>query len=150
MAIVITPESELGKELAKWNKPYVYSEYPRMLYMARRRPDGVVSVLEVDDKVFGGNPGTAEKFNATCQLIVKNDEELRNAMDRGWRMSMQEALERHEAKEKAIAEAAAVRAHEDQKMSEAAKAEAAAAEAATIEHVAEVPEKKRGRPRKTA
>ena len=146
----------MGKELAKWNKPYVYREFPRMLYMAQRRPDGVVSVGEAEDKLLRAGPGapeqpgSAELFNAKCQRIVYSEGELAEALERGWRPTPSEALDRFEAKEKFIADAAAHRAHEDRGMSEAARAEVAKVEAATAEHVAEVPEapRKRGRPSK--
>lgn len=73
MGVIITPESALGKELAKWNTPrnqFVrgsdgeilkeldgspvrgmncigYEEYPKMLYQARTLPNGQTSVGEV-------------------------------------------------------------------------------------------------------
>jgi len=153
--ILITPESELGKELAKHERPANYNpdapenQFPRMLYMANKRPDGVVSVNEISDAPFGGVTGASEGFNRTCQKIVKTEAECIKAMEQGWRKTQAEAIERHEAKSKSIADAAAHRAYEDRNMSEAAVAEAKAAEAETVEHVAEVP-RKRGRPRKVA
>ena len=150
MPILITPESELGKELAKWNKPYTYQPYPRMLYKAQRRPDGVPSVGEVDDKFFGGNPGGAEAFSATCQKTVEDEREETRAIEMGWRGHPKEAMEFFEEREKALGASAAHRAYEDRNMGEKAKAEAAAAEATTVEHVAEVPEKKTRRRRKRA
>jgi hypothetical protein len=155
MGMVISPESELGKELAKWNKPYVYNAFPRMMYKARRRPDGVVSVFEADDARLGGQigSGVAEAWTRGCQKTVNDEAEQRRARDEGWRETQDEALKHFHELEKFVADAAAHRAHEDRNMSEKAKAEAAAHEEETFGHVAEVPEKpkaKRGRPRKAS
>ena len=145
MAIVITPESELGKEMAKWNVKRPFAPFPRMLYRARRRPDGVVSVGESSDAVFGGNPGSAESWTNGCQLTVNDDVELSRAAEQGWRATPAEALAHFESRERGKAEVAALRNFEDRNMSDAAKAEIAAAEAASPEHVAEVPESRRRR-----
>lgn len=147
MGVVISPDSELGKELAKWNKPHdirdPHNHFPRMLYMAQTRPDGVSSVCETNDDVFAGKPGAAEAFNGRCQRIVQSEQEERIAEEQGWRHSPAEAMERHESKEKSIADAAAHRAYEDRNMSDAAKVEIAAAEAETAGHVPEVKQKRK-------
>lgn len=150
MAMVITPESEYGKELAKWNVKRPFTAFPRMLYMARRRPDGVPSTGEVDDKIFGNQPGAAETWSNGCYLVVEDEDQMREAMSRGWRQTPAEAMARFNEKEQALANLAAVRAYEDRNMSDAAKAEAAKLEASTEEHLPEIPEapKKRGRPAK--
>jgi hypothetical protein len=84
-------------------------------------------------------------------LIVRSEQEETASLERGWRRTAQEAKERFEGKEKHISDAAAHRAFEDRNMSEKARAEVAAVEAETVEHVAEVPIKRRpGRPRKAA
>ena len=156
MAMVISPESELGKEMAKWNKPYVYRPFPKMLYRAQRRPDGIVSVGESDDMLFSrgtvARPGAAEAFNNSCQKTVNSEDELRRELERGWRETPGEAMAFFESREKGVSTAAAHRAYEDRNMSDKAKAEASEADAATMEHVAEVPVKKRrrGRPAKRA
>ena len=152
MPVVISPESELGQELAKWNKPYHFEPFPMMLYRARKRPDGVVSVLETNDGVLGGQPGTAETFTTSCQLTVNDETELTRALEMGWCHSPTDAMDSFAEKEKFLSTAAAHRAHEDRNMGEGAKAEAAAADASTPEHIAEVPRKRarRGRPRKKA
>jgi hypothetical protein len=151
LSIIISPESELAKELARWNKPYDIHDpanrFPMMLYMARRRPDGVVSVCEVED--FPGRPGSAESFNSSCQMIVRSEQERVDALGRGWRETLDEAKARFEIKEQSIAQVAAQRAHEDRNMGELAKAEAKEADAATAEHVPEVPEKPRQRRKHT-
>ena len=157
---LISRNSEEGKELLKWDtprsqggmRPDRYEPFPKMLYLANKRPDGVVSVGEADDAIFGAKPGdsplgAAEQFNLRCQLVVKSEEEMRGALSRGWRNSPEEALARFEDKEKAIGRAAAERHASDAKMSEAAQAEAKKADAATMEHVPEIPEKRRGRRR---
>jgi len=145
MPMIVTPESALGQELAKWNKPYVFQPYPKMLYRAERRPDGVVSVVEHNDSLFGGNPGAAEQFSKRCQFIVKNEREEAEYLERGWRSTQAEALALFEAREMSRARSAAHRAYEDRNLSEAARAEMKEAEDATPEHVAEVPEKPRMR-----
>jgi hypothetical protein len=151
MPVLITAESQLGIEMAKWNVKRPFSPFPRMMYMAQARPDGIMSVGETLDSIFGGQPGSAEAFSTRCQMEVKDEDEMNRRLEQGWRCTPGEAKERLEAKEKAIADTAAHRAYEDRNMSEAARAEVAEAEAATEHHVAEVPEKRRpGRPRKVA
>lgn len=145
----------MGKELAKWQRPANYNpdapenQFPRMLYLAQKRPDGVVSVNETSDAPWNNITGSADQFNRTCQRIVKTEAECIRAMEQGWRKTQAEAMVRHESKEKHVADSAAHRAYEDRNMSDAAKAEVAQIEAETVEHVAEVP-RKRGRPRKVA
>lgn len=151
MGVVITPESELGKELAKWNVRRPFTPFPQMLYMAQKRPDGVMSVGEVHDGIFGGQPGSAEAFTSRCQCIVENEQERAVKLEQGWRPTPKEAYARLQAKDDAMSTAAAHRAYEDRNMSDAAKAEIAQAEAESEEQLAEVPEKRRpGRPRKIA
>lgn len=157
----ISPESELGKEMAKWEKPYRYEPFPKMLYRANRRPDGKPSVNESDDRLFGNQPGAAELFSNTCQMTVYSESELTKYLEMGWRDHPKTAMEFFEEKEKAVGNAAAHRAFEDRKLSEKAQAEIKAAEDATAEHVPEIPRQpvrraakvvpaKRGRPRKGA
>ncbi len=149
-------DSERGKEHAKWNKPYQFQGFPRAMYLAKRRPDGVPSVTEWDDRLFPSEsgqptPGAAEAFSRGCFAEAKSEDEMRKLLDQGWRKNPQEALQRFEEKERAIADAAANRAYHEQFMSEAAQREAAAADTggeSGIEHLGEVPEaplvKKRG------
>ena len=153
MAMVISPDSEKGKELAKWEQPnYRPHEhpFPKMLYQARRRPDGVPSVGEGDDRQCGGQPGSAETFNRTTQKIVGSDAEMSLELERGWRLTPQDALAFFEERAKALSTEAAHRHHDDRGMSELAKKEAAAADDETPEHMGEVPRKRvkpRGRPK---
>ena len=71
MPIVITPESEMGKELAKWNKPYHYEPFPQMLYRARKRPDGVVTLLDA----------TGEEYDKGCYRTVNDEHERQMALE---------------------------------------------------------------------
>ncbi len=124
-----------------------------MLYRARKRPDGVVSALETNDAVLGGNPGAAESFTTSCQMTVNDETELTRALEMGWCHSPTDAMDSFAEKEKFLSTAAAHRHHEDRNMGDLAKAEAAAADDLTPEHVAEVPRKRvkrRGRPRKAS
>lgn len=151
MAVVITPESPLGIELAKWNVKRPFSPFPRMLYKACKRPDGVMSIGETDDRLCGGQPGAAEAFTKGCQMTVGSEGEMSKFLELGWRPTPHEAVQRYEAKERHISDAAAHRAYEDRNLSDAARAEVAEYEASVEEHVAEIPEKRKvGRPRKTA
>ena len=152
MSIIITPDSELGKEMAKWDKPYVFQPFPKMLYKAQRRPDGVPSVGESRDDLFHDKPGGADAFSRTCQMTVNDERELTRYVEMGWRDHPAKALEFFEEKSQALGESAANRAYGDRNMSAKAQVEARAAEASTPEHVAEVPrtpvKKRRGRPPK--
>jgi hypothetical protein len=139
------------REMEKWEqRGYnpANHPYPKMLYRAQQRPDGAWSVGEALDRMISGQPGSAEQFSNSCQTIVKSEEEHRKAREQGWRDSSKEAMEYRELLDKSIADAAAYRHWQDRNLSEAAKAEAEEADAATMEHVAEVPAKRRGRPRK--
>ena len=148
MGVIYSPESEIVKERERWeqrNYDPRNHPFPKMLYMARQRPDGKVSTGETDDTQFRNVPGGAEQFTKTCQRIVRSEDELRHAKDEGWRESQAQALEHHEYLRKLVADAAAHRAYEDRNMSEAAKREIAAAAAETDGHLAEVKEAPRAR-----
>ena len=153
MAIVITAESEYGKELSRWNtpksqggmRPDGIDQYPKMLYKAQTLPNGKTSVGESNDYAFGGALGAAAHFNKTCQRIVKSEAEHSLASSEGWKDTPAEALEYVKRLEDFIAEAAAHRAFEERNMSPAALKEASEAEAETHRHLAEIPEKRRER-----
>lgn len=150
----VSTESDLGKELLKWERKPGYDPeqhpYPKMLYRAQHRPDGKRSVGEVLDSLFGGAAGSAEQWTTRCQMTVNDDVEKSRAYEQGWRDSPQEALEYLEARDNAASNATAERHASDLRMSEKAQREAAAADQATLRQLPEVPEKRRGRPRKTA
>ena len=139
MGVVISPESELGKELAKWEQPNynpALHPYPRMLYRAQE-VQGRPSLVDPHDEAF------AQK----CQLIVPDESAHRRAAQDGWCDGPREALAAYEAKQKAWADEAANAAYHAQRMSKKAQLEYAAADAATHEHVVDVqPRKRRGRP----
>jgi hypothetical protein len=138
MALQYPPDGAMAQEMAKWEKPYHYEPYPRMLYKAARREDGVVMVLDPQN----------EQWSAQNYRTVKDEREEQKLLEMGWRGSPQEALDLFEAKERAIGNETANRHYHDSKMSPAAQAEAAEADRSTHRHVPEVPAKRRGRPRK--
>lgn len=166
--IVLNPNSELAKELRKWEQfpgiygktpgnPYVYREYPRLLYKAQKLVNGKYSVGEVppDPMLFETAAKLeratlmVERFNKSCQLVVGNDQELSREHDKGWRKTQQEALDYAEALEIDMATAAAEAAFHAKRMSASAQAEFAKANAETHEHIVDVqPKRKRGRPAK--
>lgn len=142
-AITFSPQSEYAKEMAKWEahhtqygppgRPYVFREYPAMLYKPTRDAMGKVSF----------------------ESRLANDENERADLERlGFVHGGQgKALEALEAREFEVAELAANRAFNDRKLSPEAQAEAARIDASTSQHLAEIPEapvKRRGRPRKSA
>jgi len=140
----VSADSPMGKEIAKWNKPYKYEEYPLMLFRAQRLPGS--------GKWATSSP-TDQAFTRSCQKVVGNDEEYKRAKDEGigWSDSPQEAIEWALALEKSISTAAAERIAADSKMSEKAQAEAAQFEQENFGHQGEIPEqpiRRRGRPRK--
>ena len=148
-------ESEMGKELAKWERdslncpirpgrPWRASdpenEYPKMLYMARRTRTGIPALADPND----------DSFAQGCQKIVHNADQERFAKGEGWTDKHELAVELLLKREDAIAETTARRHYQDAKLSEAAQKEAAEVDASTPHQVPEIPEvpKKRGRPRK--
>ena len=151
--ILYGPNTAMFKELIKWEKPPNWrpedNPYPKMLYKAERRKDGIVAIHDPDDEGFGRR----------CQTIVNSPEEEEQAVKRGWR-NIPDALDYYKnVVERAVSDAAAHRAYEDRNMSPAAQAEAAAAEGESPLHVPEIPEKPlvkrhggwpKGKPRKKA
>ena len=140
MAVMWSQDSEYAKERRKWEsettafgpagRPFVYAEYPLMLYRAKRRPEG-------------GKDPILENFT------VHDDQEERNMQSRGWVRGPDHAIKALEASEQGLAQAAAERAYADQRMSDKAKAESAKADESTISHLGEIerkPIKRRGRP----
>jgi len=86
--------------------------------------------------------------------LVQNDRELKDWLSKGWTEHPDQVKEAHQKYLDAIADQAAMRAYDDQRMSEKAKAEFDAADRANgAEHLVDLPvpvlNKKRGRPRKT-
>lgn len=160
----VSTESQLGKELLKWERPYDYDPnkhpYPKMVYRAAHRPDGRRSVIEVQDSLFPVNgergqivvAGAAEQWSRRNQLTVNDESEHRKALEAGWRNTPQEAMEFCEARDNIVSNLTAERHYTDARMSEPAQREAEAADlAAGLKHVPSIPEqpkKRRGRPPK--
>lgn len=116
MAIVRTGETDYEQELHKWDKPYRYEPYPKMIYRG---------VLKANGK---------HDFE---DMIVNSDRELAAMKADGWVESPDHAVLGVEAQESAIANAAAENAFKAKRMSAKAQKELAAIEAATHRHVAE-------------
>lgn len=111
--------TEHAKELAKWNKPYVFQPYPRMLYRVKTL----------------GNGSLAQE-----QRIVGSEGEQLLAVGQGWMTDPEEATQAEVRRQEDRGTAAAERAWTDRRMSASAQAEAAAVDAATAKHLPEIPE----------
>lgn len=149
MGVVLNPDSELAIEQAKWNKPYRYEPFPRMLYLAHEHANGKVQCG--DPRVAMGDQ-EAEAFTRRCQRIVRSEQEMGLAIENGWRESPDDAIALVEGAKRDVSTAAAERHFADQRLSPKARAEAAEVDAATDAHVADVPapKRRRGRPSKVA
>lgn len=143
MGVVITEESELGRELKKWDTPKRlggmkcdgFEPFPAMLYKAHKRANG---------KVMCGDPGVvvgdaeATTFTNSCQLLVHDEDHKRRALNDGWRETPNEAIEYFERLEQEQGNAAAEAAFAVQRMGPRAQAELKAADESTHEHVTDV------------
>ena len=161
MGVVINPDSDLGRELQRWNQfpmhkpdgeilpagnPYVFRPYPKMLYKAHPDRSGKARCMmaEPDPLYFATQPEYDRavrdtiQFNARCTRKVHDEADERLAKGQGWTETPNQALAVYEREQQAIGNAAAERAYSDQRMSARARAEAEQADAATHEHVAEV------------
>lgn len=175
MGVVINPNSELGKELQKWEQfpmrttdgevlpagnPYVFRPYPRMLYRAMPwRSTGKLMTSAPPVSPFGWTDPNlyqnalieADAFNRSCQRIVPNESAHALAAGQGWCLSQAEALEQAEREHAAIGQAAAEELYKAQhSMGEKARAEFERAYEASDVHIADVapPKRKPGRPAK--
>jgi hypothetical protein len=122
--------TEREAELKKWEKPYVYTEYPRMLYKVR---------------VENGKP------EASDRVEVRSDFERIGKEREGYHAGgPQAALDAYEAGQQAIAQAAAEAQAAANRLSAKAQAEYTAADQAADTHLtdSEPLGKKAGRPRK--
>ena len=164
--LVINPHSALGKELRKWEQhrtelvprgtnpgnPYVYREYPKMLYRAQRLPNGQSGCLAQHP-----NPYTFERadqferavlmvesFNRSCTRVVSDESQERIAIGQGWALDPKAAMAVYEQEQQAIGNAAAEAAYAAQGMTSKARAELTAADASTHQHVTDVKGGKRG------
>jgi hypothetical protein len=109
--------SERDKELKKWNAPYVYREFPKMVFRGVLTSGGRV---EYEHRVVGS---VSEESAATAT---------------GWDLHPQRALDRAAQRAADVGVAAAERAWDDRHLSAAAQAEAAAIDAGTAQHVPEI------------
>ena len=116
MPIVRTGETEADRELERWNKPYVYAPFPRMLYRGVLKSNGQHDVE---------------------MLTVDTDADLRRSMADGWLESPVDAKRSVESAEQDIALAAAENAAAAQRMSRKAQRELSTREASTHRHVIE-------------
>lgn len=136
MAVIIPAESELGIELAKWERhgSYRFVPYPAMLYKAFPRDNG---------KVMCGDPGVAvgeaeaDAFTRRCQLTVQSEAERERALADGWRPTPDLALAYYEGLQRDIATAAAEANFHATSMTPKAQAERAARDKATHKQVPE-------------
>lgn len=140
-AISISPQSDYAKEVVKWEahhtqygppgRPYVYAEYPAMMYRATR--DHATGKVSYESQTVGD---TTERERAERVGFVFGGQG--------------KAFEKLEAQEFEIAELAANRAFNDRKLSPEAQAEAERIDQSTGRHLAEIPAERiaprRGRP----
>lgn len=166
--IVWSPASQYVKELRKWEQfpsewtvksrpgnPYVFREYPKMLYKVQRQPNQQFAcMMPMPDPYSYDRQDQyqqailmAESFNRTCQKIVGNEGEERIAKGQGWALSASAAMELHEKEQRAIGDLAAEAAFNARRMNEQAREEYKDAEATTHQHVTDVAGPKRGRPK---
>jgi|SRR5213592_429459 len=125
------PQSDYARERRKWEayptqygepeRPFVFREYPLMLYRAKRRPEG------------GKDP-------ILEHVTVEDEQQERNMQSRGWVRGPDHAITALEDSERGLAQAAAERAYQDKRMSERAKEESAKVDEATISHLGEIKE----------
>lgn len=120
MAVVIAPETDYAKELAKWEQPNrQYVEFPKNLCRATRTDRGPVEV--------------------TAWVVAHDADDEQRWYGKGYHPSQQAALDAFHAEDREMARLAAERAHDERSMSPKAQAEAAAVDAATDQHVPVIP-----------
>jgi len=124
--------SDRAKEMKRWDRPYVYQEFPKLLFRGTTDASGRVGY---------------------AMRQVEGELEEREALAAGWDLQVQVAIAREIKRGADLGTAAAERAWADRHLSRPAQAEAAAVEAQTARHVAEVPRTRvrprpRGRPSK--
>jgi hypothetical protein len=157
--LILEPGSAIVRETARFEQfpsrftgggqpgnPYVYREYPKMLYRAQHHDGKAVcmaappdSSLFKDGREFQLAEERARRFTESCQLIVGNPEERQRAMENGWRESPAEAVAYLAGRDRAESNATAHRLYEDRNLSEAAQREVdAVMEASGGEHQPEI------------
>jgi hypothetical protein len=168
LAVVVTPESALGKELWRWDhttretnphdpaitgmRPATFQAFPKMIYKAVKTATGkVVCMPPLPQPVGFLSPNEyfqayaqAEAIQKQCFKLVDSDEALRVAKGQGWTESPDEAIAQFEREEQALGNAAAEAAFQAQRMSDKARIEFTRAQDDTMHHVADVvPDKKK-------
>jgi hypothetical protein len=147
------------KEMRKWEQfpsewtvksrpgnPYVFREYPKMLYKAQRMPNGQYACLmPAPDPYAYERPDQYqrailfwESFNRSCYRTVDDESQERLAKGQGWALDAKAAMELHEKEQQAIGNAASEAAWAAQRMTEKARAELASADGSTHQHVTDV------------
>lgn len=161
MPRVVTPDSDEGKELIKWEQhpqhwngttyqpgnPYVFRPYPRMVYRATTKENGKVVCMEAPPQPdayekpheFDRAQRLHDQLQKACYQIVADEGAHLVAKGQGWCDSIPDALAAYEARQVAIGDATAARNFTDQRMSGRAREEARQADEATHEHVPDVP-----------
>ena len=157
-----SPSTDYGKELAKHEQhhtrftndevppgnPYVYREYPRMVYKAVQHPKtGQMFCMAIDPspmmfsfpQEYQNACAATAMLNRQCYRVVQDDTEFRIAKNDGWHESPGQALSGHEEDHwKTVVEDTAKRHFSDRRMSPEAQAEAAAVDASTEHQVPDV------------
>jgi len=146
VSVLWSPDSAYAAERRKWETTHtefgppgraaVFTEFPLMLYRAKRSSSGGAPILE--------------------HHIVGDEQEERNMLSRGFVRGPDHAIACLEHDEQEIARLAAERAYQERRMSARAQAEAEALDETTIQHVAAIPETPihkggwpKGKPRKS-
>ena len=132
--------------------PYVYRQYPKMLYKAQRQPNGQWACMmdtpmswqfarmeEYSQAIL-----LKESFDKACYKIVDDEGQERLAKGQGWSLSQKEAMDLHEREEQAMGDASAEMLYAARGMSDKANREIAAAADTTHEHVVDVVGKRKG------
>lgn len=150
MGVEISPNSALGIELAKWEGPHPYKEFPKMIYRAIK-VDGKAICMMPTPSMFGWRDAAeyqmailqAESITKSNQRIVQNEDEEKRAREDGWRETPQAALDHLEALDREIGKAAAEANFSARRMSDAAQREHRAATDSTHEHVVDLKPKRK-------
>lgn len=150
MGVQISEDSALGKEMAKWEKPYRFEAYPRMLYYARKVDGKAICMMPMPSQFGWRDAGEyqmailqAESITKSNQRIVQSEDEEKRAREEGWRETPQAALEHHEAIEREIGKAAAEANFGARRMGVAAQREHREATDSTHEHVVDLKPKRK-------
>lgn len=160
LAVIITPDSELGRELVKWEQhqthyvgqgqspgnPYQYRAFPKMVYRAVKKANGKVVCMEPPPPIhlfkeqndYNVAVAQAEVLVRECHRVVHNEDQYLVAKGQGWTDDPKAAVEQFEREEQAVANAAAEAAYAVQKMSEKARSEFENVERQTDQHITDI------------